>query len=48
MMPPAYLSSEDYLPLEREAAHKHAYCAGEIRAMAGAKSVHNRLYFNLI
>jgi Uma2 family endonuclease len=42
-----YVSPEDYLRLEREAAHKHEYYAGEIRAMAGAKSAHNRLCFNL-
>ena len=42
-----YVSPADYLRLERQAAFKHEYFQGEIRAMAGASSAHNRICANL-
>ena len=40
---PAYVSAEDYLRFEREAANKHEYYFGEVQAMAGAMPSHNIL-----
>ena len=42
-----YVSPADYLRLERQAAFKHEYFEGEIRAMAGASFAHNRICANL-
>lgn len=43
---PAY-SSEQYLALERKAAHKSEYINGRILAMGGASRQHNQITFNL-
>lgn len=43
---PAY-SSEQYLALERKAAHKSEYINGRILAMGGAGGQHNQITFNL-
>jgi len=42
------VSPEDYLTQEAQAAHKSEYHAGEIVAMAGAQTAHNRIVANLI
>jgi Uma2 family endonuclease len=42
-----YYTPENYLELERKAAHKSEYFKGEIFAMAGASRNHNRIKENL-
>ena len=44
----AYISPEDYLAMERQAAHKSEYCNGEVFAMVGASEAHNLIVANLI
>ena len=43
----AHVSPDEYLRLECEALEKHEYFYGEIRAMAGASYVHNRICMNV-
>ena len=43
-----YISAEDYLQAERNAAEKHEYYQGEIFAMSGASAKHNRIQSNTI
>jgi Uma2 family endonuclease len=45
--PTSYVSPEEYLRLEREAASRHEYLRGEVRAMAGAGYGHNLICANL-
>lgn len=42
-----YYSPQEYLELEREAAYRSEYLDGEIFAMAGASTSHNRINVNL-
>ncbi len=42
-----YISADDYLKAERDAAEKHEYYQGEIFAMSGASVKHNRVFSNL-
>ena len=42
------LSPEDYLTIERQAAAKSEYLAGEIFSMAGASERHNLIVANLV
>ena len=42
-----YYTAEEYLRLEREAPYKSEYFKGEIFAMAGASTSHNRIKENL-
>lgn len=42
-----YISPEEYLSAEREAAEKHEYYKGEVFAMAGDSLQHNDLFHNL-
>jgi len=44
--PPAYITPEEYLALEREAEYKSEYFDGEIFAMAGASEAHNLISGN--
>lgn len=44
---PPSVSPDDYLRLESEAAEKHEYYYGEVRAMAGANYAHNRICMSL-
>ena len=46
--PKPYLTSEEYLILEREAETKSEYYNGEIFAMAGASRVHSQVSANII
>jgi Uma2 family endonuclease len=41
--PKAYLTSEEYLAIERASEQKHEYLAGELYAMAGGSARHNRI-----
>jgi Uma2 family endonuclease len=45
--PKTWFSPEDYLAFEREAQTKHEYLDGEIYAMAGGRSQHNQIGFNV-
>ncbi|MBF9223726.1 Uma2 family endonuclease [Hymenobacter ruricola] len=42
-----YVSVDDYLALEFEAATRHEYANGRVWAMAGAEMVHNDINYNL-
>ncbi|MDG4559170.1 MAG: Uma2 family endonuclease [Candidatus Contendobacter sp.] len=44
---PRWLSVEDYLAFEERSEIKHEYINGEIYAMAGASTRHNRITLNL-
>jgi len=44
----AYLTEQDYLAFELTALEKHEYVDGEIFAMAGASSQHNRICVNIL
>ncbi len=46
--PKPYLTSEDYLAIERSAEGKSEYLDGEMFAMAGASEAHNLIVSNLI
>jgi Uma2 family endonuclease len=48
LQPKAYLSTEDYLALERSAEFKSEYFDGEIFAMAGASEPHNLIVANTL
>ncbi len=41
------ISPEEYLQEEAQALHKSEYYAGEVVAMAGAQTAHNRIVSNL-
>lgn len=43
-----YVSSQEYLQMERESATKHMYLDGEIVAMSGASLAHNDIVANLL
>lgn len=43
----AYVTTEEYLTLERQAEHKSEYYDGEIFAMTGASLRHNRITLNI-
>ncbi len=45
--PKAYITEAEYLALERAAASKHEYFAGEIYAMTGASEPHNLIASNV-
>jgi Uma2 family endonuclease len=47
-VPRARLTPEQYLAIERKAAHKSEYFNGEMFAMAGASEPHNRIKENLV
>lgn len=42
-LPKTFLSPQEYLEIERKAEYKSEYYAGEMFAMAGARSSHNRI-----
>lgn len=46
--PKPYLSPQEYLAVERAAAYKSEYFAGEVFAMSGASRPHNLIVTNLI
>lgn len=46
--PSSYLTPEEYLTLERQAEYRSEYIDGEMVAMTGASSAHNRITRNLI
>ena len=48
LQPQAWLSPEEYLTIERQAACKSEYVAGEMFAMAGASRRHNLIVANII
>jgi Uma2 family endonuclease len=48
LQPQALLSPEEYLAIERQAACKSEYVAGEMFAMAGASRRHNLIVANVI
>ena len=43
-----YLTPEEYLAMEREAATKSEYLNGEVFAMSGASEAHNLIVANLV
>ena len=43
----AYISEQEYLAAERESEIKHEYFDGEIFAMSGAKTNHQRITMNV-
>jgi Uma2 family endonuclease len=43
-----YISSEEYLSLEKDAKEKHEYFDGQVIAMVGATEEHNRIVANLM
>lgn len=43
-----YISIEEYLAMEETAAEKHEYYGGEVSAMAGASTNHNRIVRNVL
>jgi Uma2 family endonuclease len=47
-LPKTFLTPEQYLEIERKAAHKSEYYQGEMFAMAGASVSHNRLVGRLL
>ena len=44
---PTFVSAAEYLRQEREAAFKHEYFDGEVRAAGGASYAHNLIFANL-
>ncbi len=46
-LPQVRYTPEQYLELDRKAAHRSEYVNGEILAMAGASRVHNRITLNI-
>ncbi|MCW5880599.1 MAG: Uma2 family endonuclease [Anaerolineae bacterium] len=46
--PKSYLTPEEYLALERQAEYRSEYVDGEMVAMTGTSSAHNRITRNLI
>ena len=48
IQPNVYVSSQEYLALERQAAYKSEYIAGTIVAMSGANREHNLIVTNIV
>ena len=48
IQPNVYVSSQEYLALERQAAYKSEYIAGTIVAMSGASREHNLIVTNIV
>ena len=48
IQPNVYVSSQEYLALERHAEYKSEYVAGTIVAMSGASREHNLIVTNII
>ncbi len=46
--PKSHLTPEEYLDIERQAEFRSEYVAGEMFAMAGATSNHNRIISNVV
>lgn len=47
-LPESFLTTEEYLSIERKAEYKSEYSDGEMYAMSGASREHNRITVNLI
>lgn len=45
---PHYISSEEYLSIERQSSIRHEYRRGLVYAMAGGTDNHDRIAFNLL
>jgi Uma2 family endonuclease len=45
---PNYISTDEYLTLERQSPIRHEYRRGLVYAMAGSTDNHNRIAFNLL
>jgi Uma2 family endonuclease len=45
---PNYITSEEYLSIERQSQHRHEYRRGLVYAMAGGSDNHDRIALNLL
>ena len=48
IQPDVYVSSQEYLALEKQAVYKNEYIAGTIVAMSGASRAHNLIVTNIV